>query len=99
MFKKAAKPKTLKGQFVTGSMLVELASSYVQALNGGKVPTIESAWDSVQAAELERAYREAVIRYERGLQEEVVMKLPMIEAKERDTLKRLKMQANEVFLS
>ena len=57
---------------MTGSMLVELALSYVAALNGGQVPTIESAWDSVQASELERAYREAIQAYEKGLSEEVL---------------------------
>jgi hypothetical protein len=46
VFKKA-KAKTLKGQLVTGPMIVELANSYVDALNGGSVPTIESAWDCV----------------------------------------------------
>ena len=59
IFKKA-KPKTLKGQCVSGSMLVELAHSYVAAINGGQVPTIESAWDCVQASELERAYKESL---------------------------------------
>ena len=52
---------------VTGPMIIELANSYVEALNGGKVPTIENAWDSVQASELERAYREALQSYEQGL--------------------------------
>jgi len=46
VFKKA-RPKTLRGQIVSGSMLLELANSYVEALNTGSVPTIESAWDSV----------------------------------------------------
>lgn len=45
-------------------MIVELAQSYVAALNGGKVPTIESAWDSVKASELERGYRESMSMYE-----------------------------------
>ena len=36
-------------------MLIELAEAYVKALNGGKVPTIENAWNYMQASELERA--------------------------------------------
>ena len=48
-------------------MLVELAHSYVAAINGGQVPTIESAWDCVQASELERAYKESLQMYERGI--------------------------------
>jgi len=39
-------------------MLLELASAYTDALNNGKVPTIATAWDNVQAAEMDRAYKE-----------------------------------------
>lgn len=46
VFKKA-RAKMLKGQVVTGAMVVELAAAYVEALNKGSVPTIESAWDCV----------------------------------------------------
>lgn len=44
IFKKV-KPKLLKGQIINGPMLIELAEAYVKALNGGKVPTIENAWN------------------------------------------------------
>ncbi len=42
-----ARPKTMNGHALNGSMLVELAQSYVQALNNGEVPVIESAWTNV----------------------------------------------------
>jgi hypothetical protein len=76
VFKKA-KAKTLKGQLVTGPMIVELANSYVDALNGGSVPTIESAWDCVQASELERAYQESLAYYEAALRE--ASQFPMVD--------------------
>lgn len=57
IFKKV-KPKLLKNQVINGPMLIELAEAYVKALNGGKVPTIENAWNYVQASELERAFKE-----------------------------------------
>ena len=41
-------------------MLVQLAKSYIEALNEGKVPTIDLAWDNVQATELQRTLEEAV---------------------------------------
>ena len=47
--------KQLKGKAINGPMLVELAKAYIEALNKGKVPTIDLAWDNVQAAELHRA--------------------------------------------
>ena len=37
----------LKGKLVSGSMLIELAESYTQAINQGKVPTIDTAWQNV----------------------------------------------------
>jgi hypothetical protein len=42
-----ARPKTMNGHALNGSMLVELANSYVKALNDGEVPVIESAWTNV----------------------------------------------------
>ena len=44
-------------------MLVQLAQSYITALNEGEVPTIDLAWDNVQAAELQRAYDEAMVTF------------------------------------
>ena len=44
-------------------MLVELAEAYVKSLNGGKVPTIENAWNYMQVSELERAYKEVIYEF------------------------------------
>ena len=41
---KKVKPKVLNGRFINGAMLVELCTSYTQAINFGSVPCIESAW-------------------------------------------------------
>lgn len=38
----------LKGKAVSGAMLIELAESYTKAMNKGKVPTIDTAWQNVQ---------------------------------------------------
>lgn len=38
-------------------MLIELAESYIQSINTGKLPTINTAWQNVQKTELERAYQ------------------------------------------
>ena len=63
IFKKV-KPKLLKGQIINGPMLIELAEAYIKALNGGKVPTIENAWNYMQASELERAFKEVVSEHD-----------------------------------
>ena len=50
----------LKGKTVSGSMLIELAESYISAINTGNVPTIDTAWQNVQKTELERAFQLAI---------------------------------------
>jgi len=47
-----AKPKNLKGKDLSGPMLLEVAQAYVEAINEGSIPVIESAWDYMQASEL-----------------------------------------------
>ena len=54
----------MNGHSLNGSMLVELALSYVNALNNGEVPVIESAWSNVCQFEQQRAYREAQTCYQ-----------------------------------
>lgn len=44
-------------------MLIELAEAYVKALNSGKIPTIENAWNYMQASELDKAYKEVIVFY------------------------------------
>lgn len=44
VFKKV-KPKELKGQTISGKQLVELAEAYIEALNKGGIPVIETAWE------------------------------------------------------
>lgn len=41
------KIKVMNGHQLNGPMIVELANSYIQALNTGQVPNIESAWQNV----------------------------------------------------
>ena len=53
------KVKQIKGHALNGSMLVELANSYILALNEGQVPVIENAWTNVCHFEQERCLKEA----------------------------------------
>jgi hypothetical protein len=50
-------------------MLVELAQAYVKAINTGKVPTIENAWNYMQASELERGFKEVLTEHEGALKQ------------------------------
>lgn len=53
----------LSGKAVNGSMLIELAESYIHALNEGRVPTIQTAWQYVQKSELQRAFEMALKQF------------------------------------
>jgi DNA repair exonuclease SbcCD ATPase subunit len=59
VFKKI-KPKSLNGQLLNGPMVIELAMAYVDALNTGKIPTIESAWDYMCSEENQKALKSAI---------------------------------------
>jgi hypothetical protein len=54
------KVKVINGHQMNGPMIVELANSYILALNQGQVPNIESAWTNVCNFEQERAYKDAL---------------------------------------
>jgi hypothetical protein len=41
------KPKLMHGKKLSGDMLYNLAGSYVEAINKGAVPNIETAWSYI----------------------------------------------------
>lgn len=45
---------------MNGPMILELANSYIVALNQGEVPVIENAWTNVCNFEQERIYQESI---------------------------------------
>ncbi|POM65352.1 Guanylate-binding protein [Phytophthora palmivora] len=62
-----AKPKSMFGKPLNGAMFVNLASSYVEALNSGKAPVISSAWSRVVQAQCHDALEDAIERYKAEL--------------------------------
>ncbi|KAI9986632.1 hypothetical protein PInf_025585 [Phytophthora infestans] len=62
-----AKPKSMFGKPLNGAMFVNLAGSYVEALNSGKAPVISSAWSRVVQAQCHDALEDAVKRYKTEL--------------------------------
>ncbi|KAG6963449.1 hypothetical protein JG688_00008138 [Phytophthora aleatoria] len=66
-----AKPKSMFGKPLNGAMFVNLAGSYVEALNSGKAPVISSAWSRVVQAQCHDALEDAVERYKAELRTRV----------------------------
>lgn len=59
----------LNGKTLNGSMLLELCKSYVNAINQGNVPCIESAWSYVLKYESEKLIKNLVKEYEQFVKE------------------------------
>jgi hypothetical protein len=57
------KPKSLMGRTLNGEMLATLIKSYVDALNSGGVPEINSAWSRVVATQCQEALAFALESY------------------------------------
>lgn len=57
---KKTKPKTVNGRPVTSESLLHLANGYAAAVNRGKVPTIESAWNYVCKEKANEVARQCV---------------------------------------
>ena len=53
------KPKKMNGNVLTGPMFTELLSSYVQMINDGAVPVIQSAWTYMCINECAKAVEQA----------------------------------------
>ena len=89
----------MRGQFITGKMLVELAEAYTEALNGGGIPVIESAWEYMQSGELENAFRDTLKLHENEIQRQIVQKLPMGEVQIKQLNKEIKLKSFKYFQS
>ena len=68
VFKKI-KPKTFHGQFISGSMLVELVQSILDAINGGGIPVIENSWKYVMKNECVNKGKELIDMFIKELRE------------------------------
>ena len=66
-----AQPKRIGNTVLTGPMLAGLVKAYVDAINGGAVPTIATAWQGVAEAECRRAADLAEKQYHEVFSEDV----------------------------
>jgi hypothetical protein len=78
-------------------MLIELAEAYVKSLNGGKVPTIENAWNYMQASELERAFKEVILEFDARVKTQIEKSLPMNEDHLKDHISKIKAESLSNF--
>ena len=71
------KPKTLNGKALNGEMLLNLAESYVSAINKGAVPSIENAWTYICKNECLKAFHCSLEKYDTTMKDMLFERLPM----------------------
>lgn len=88
------KPKMMHDKKLNGEMLFNLASSYVESINKGVVPNIESAWSYICKNECQKAQYDAQQKFEKNLQENFEDKCPLFD----DELHELYKDARKIAL-
>ena len=68
VFKKI-RPKAFHGQLISGSMLLELVQSILDAINGGGIPVIENSWKYVMKNECVKKGKELIEMFVNELKE------------------------------
>ena len=61
------KPKKLKNRKLTGLTFLELANTYISAINSGSLPNLESAWRNLNTFENNQSVR----RIKENIDEEI----------------------------
>ena len=91
------KAKTLNGKPLNGEMLFNLAKSYVDSINKGAVPSIESSWSYICRNECQNAMRNALQVFEQRFYEEFTNRVPMPQEELKGIYKMAKDEAMVLF--
>lgn len=73
------KPKVMHGRKLNGEMLYNLISSYVDSINKGAVPNIESSWVYICKNECLKAQYDAYEKFEKTFLENYELKSPVFD--------------------
>ena len=91
------KAKTLNGKPLNGEMLFNLAKSYVDSINKGAVPSIESSWSYICRNECQNAMRNSLQVFEQRFYEEFTNRVPMPQEELKGIYKMAKDEAMVLF--
>lgn len=89
------KPKQINGRTLTGEMYAELVGSYVESVNNGSVPNIESSWTYVCRQECLKAMDISLDLYSSSIADLTKSKLPI----DISNLKRIHTEAKHKAIS
>jgi hypothetical protein len=91
------KAKVMHGKKLSGDMLYNLAGSYVDAINRGVVPNIETAWSYICKSQCQRAQQDAYEKFERTFQESFELRAPVFEEELAELYREAKKSSLEDF--
>ena len=91
------KPKQLNNKPLNGEMLYNLAKSYVDSINAGAVPSIESSWSYICKNECQKAMMDAYQIFEKQFYDDFSERCPMLEGELKQIYKEAKAQAMVAF--
>lgn len=84
----------MHGKKLNGEMLYNLVGSYVDAINRGVVPNIETAWSYICKNECLKAQQEAYDKFEKDFSENFELRSPVFD----DELKEIYHDAKKLAL-
>ena len=91
------KPKMINGKALNGDMFWNLCKSYVDSINQGSIPSIESSWSYICKNECLKALDDAMDLFNKTLQEEIQNEGPLYEEELKDKYLISKREAMKSF--
>ena len=89
-------PKKLNGQELSGEMFINLLNSYVNMINEGAVPIIQTAWTYIRQNQALLAKKRCIEDYSKKLKE-LENRFPMKEEYLKSILKKIKLDVTFIF--
>lgn len=91
------KPKKINGKPLNGAMFWNLISSYVQSINKGAIPSIESSWAYICKNECQKALEESYDIFQKVMSEEMGGGGPFEDHELKDAYAKSKKKALQYF--
>lgn len=91
------KAKQINSKPLNGEMLYNLAKSYVESINSGAVPSIESSWSYICKNECQKAMMDSYQLFEKLFYDDFSERCPMLETELKTVYKEAKRKAMEIF--
>ena len=83
-------PKKLRNNVLDGESYFSVIHTYVEAINNGAVPNIQSAWEYICLERNQKLFLEAEEMFNKGVKDEIQYRIPCHESELKEPLESLK---------